>query len=542
MLRQEEGFTLIEVTVAAALLLVGVLGVLTMLNQASYSTVTSKAREQGVALQREIIEAARAIPYAQLTPTSAVTQIQAGTDLADDQPTVPGWQIRRRNTTYTVSVGACSVDDPVDGTGIADDATFCPPATTTSAQTCQTLLGVDGSIQGTPAAATAGVDVGNCGIDLNLDGQVDNLTRSELTASGLNLCGITGWCPTTTTDRLPDDYKRVKTLVRWDVGGGTRYALQATTIPNPGSSAAPQMTSLTSLLGLNITSGTSLTFAATLSRTPAAVSWSVDGSTKGTATGAGTGWGFAWDIGVVSAGSTPNTTEVLDGPYVVGAKGFDSYGAYGQTKSVTVSLNRRVPYPPQRFAAGRNTGASGGNNVIDFEWAPNRERDLVGYRVYRQPVVGSAIQVCPSSSGATTTATSCQATGQPGDPTLTYFVVGVDRSPLGVLREGDASTAASVTATNTAPAAPSGLVASTSGSSTILSWTASPGDPDDGDAVAYYRIYRDGTSYAARYDRTGTANELTFTDNATNGVSHAYRVVAVDSQLAESAFSNGVTR
>src|SRR5205085_1698978 len=135
-----------------------------------------------------------------------------------------------------------------DGTGIVDDAAFCPPGTTTTSATCRTLLGVTGAIQGTAAAASAGVDAGNCGVDLNLDGQVDNFTRSQLTAAGLNLCAQ-GWCPSTSTDSYPDDYKRIKTLVRWNVGGGSRYALQSTTVPNPGSSAAPQMTSLTSAGG-----------------------------------------------------------------------------------------------------------------------------------------------------------------------------------------------------------------------------------------------------------------------------------------------------
>src|SRR6476661_2477049 len=181
-IRAQDGFTLVEVAVASLILLVGVLGTLTMLNTASRATVTSKAREQGVALQREIVEAARGIPYDQLSPNSVVAKVQASPDLGDDQPNVPGWQIRRRNVTYTVSVGACSVDDPADGTGIVDDAMFCPPGQTTTATRCSTLLGLDGSIQGTPAAATAGVDVGNCGIDLNLDGQVDNLTRSQLIA------------------------------------------------------------------------------------------------------------------------------------------------------------------------------------------------------------------------------------------------------------------------------------------------------------------------------------------------------------------------
>lgn len=539
--RAQDGFTLIEVMVASLLLLVGVLGVLTMLNTANLATTTSKAREQGVSLQREVVEVARSVPYDQLVPTGVVGRVQASPDLGDDQPGVPGWQVRRRNVTYTIAVGACSIDDPSDGTGIVDDAMFCPPGQVTSATTCNTLLGNTGAIQGTAAAASAGVAVGNCGIDLNLDGQVDNFTRAQLAAAGVDPCAM-GWCPATSNDAYPDDYKRVKTLVRWNVGGGTRYALQSTTVPNPGSSAAPQTTSLTSQAGATVTSGTSLSFAATLSRTPAAVTWSVDGTVKGTATGAGTGWSFAWNIGALGTGSAPGPSEVLDGPYVVGAKGFDAYGASGQTKAVTVSLNRSAPYAPTGFAGGRNTGASGGNDVVDFEWAPNRERDLVGYRVYRQPATGGSIQVCPGAAGATTTATSCQAAGQPADSSLSYYVVGVDRNPAGALREGGVSAAVAVMAVNTPPGAPGALVASSSGDNTVLSWSPSAGDPDTGDAVAYYRIYRDGTAYADRYDRTGTANELTFTDTKTNGVSHTYRVVAVDTQLAESGFSNAVTR
>jgi len=76
----------------------------------------------------------------------------------------------------------------------------------------------------------------------------------------------------------------------------------------------------------------------------------------------------------------------------------------------------------------------------------------------------------------------------------------------------------------------------------VLSWGASAGDPDVGDSVAFYRIYRDGQDFIDRYDRTGTGSELTYTDTNTNGVQHDYYVVAVDTQLAESTFSNGATR
>jgi hypothetical protein len=538
--RGEAGFTLVEVTVAAFVMVVGLLGTLSMLDSANLATASTQAREQGVALQRELIEAARSIPYDQLVPGGVVPALQARNDLADAEPSVPGWQIERRGVVYILSVGACSVDDPSDGQGAVDDATFCPMGGGTPAATCSALLGANVLIQGVVGAAGAGLAVGNCGLDLNLDGEVDDLTRASL-AGSVNLCAL-GLCPSSTTDSQPDDYKRVVTLVTWDRGTGSRFALQSTTVPNPGSAAAPQVSALTAGSPLTVTTGTGLNFTATTSRAAATVAWSVDGNAKGTASGAQTGWAFSWALGTVSTGSEPAAGEVQDGVYVVGAKAFDPFGVSGETRSVTVSINRRAPYAPTGFSGGRDAGGSGGTNVVDFEWSPNTARDLVGYRVYRVPLAGSPVQVCPATVGATTAGTTCQASGEPGDALMNYYAVAVDHDPSGTLREGAASAIHAVTLTNTAPAPPGTLTASSDADgNTVLSWGASPGDPDVGDSVDFYRIYRDGTAYADRYDRTGTGAELTYTDTQTDGVTHIYRVVAVDTQLAESAFSNGAS-
>jgi Tfp pilus assembly protein PilV len=535
--RSEMGFTLVEVTVAAFVMVVGLLGTIAMLDNANLTTASTKAREQGVALQRELIEAARSIPYDDLVPNSVVPAIQAHSDLRDEMAGTPGWQIRRRGVTYTVSVGACSVDDVADGQGTADDATFCPSGGRTSAATCRNLLGANTNIQGITGAAAAGLAVGDCGLDLNLDGEVDELTRAGLSGH-VDLCAL-GLCPTTVTDTQPDDYKRIVTLVTWDKGTGRRYALQATTVPNPGSAAAPQVNNVTAA-SLNVTTQTHVAFSALTSRAAATVAWSVNGSAQGTANYVANTWSWDWDIGAVGD-TTPNADEVPDGVYVVGAKAFDPYGVSGETRSVTVSINRRAPYAPDGFTGGRDSGGSGGSDTVDFEWSAGTARDIVGYRVYRQPAAGNAVQVCPATAGATTTATSCQATSQPGDALLTYFVVAVDHDTVGNLREGAVSTPHVVTLTNTAPAPPGTLTATESDGHTVLSWGASAGDTDPGDSVDFYRIYRDGTVYTDRYDRTGTGSELTYTDTHTDGVAHLYRVVAVDTQLAESAFSNGAS-
>jgi prepilin-type N-terminal cleavage/methylation domain-containing protein len=522
----ERGFTLVEVMVAAVVLVIGTLATLTLINGANATTNSTKAREQGVNLQREIIEAARSVPYSQLTPTSIVSKIQATSGLEDSNSSSPGWTIRRRGFTYTVSAGVCSVDDAKDGTGTHDAATFCASGTgTTTAGQCSNFLGITGSIQGNGTAGTGSLAIGDCGIDLNLDGAVDNLVEASVDLCLLGLC-----VPPTGTDSKPDDYKRIVTLVTWDRGEGSRYALQSTTISNPGLSAGPQLASL-SPAGSSITNQatTSIAFSAWALQAPYTVSWMLDGTTQGTASGSGLGpWTFSWNLGSVGSPS-PNAGQVLDGTYVVSAKAYDRFGVYGNTKAQTFTINRRQPYAPSGFAGGRN------GTVVDFEWSPNRERDLSGYRVYRTSN-GTAL-VC-----SLTTQTSCQDTNPPGSLLVNYYLVAVDKDASGNLREGDPSSSITVTSLNNRPNPPTNLTATSAGSNTVLSWNAPAiQDPDLGDHIAFYRIYRDGATYADRYDRTAST-ETTWTDSHTGGTTHTYRITAVDTQLAESTIVGPVTR
>src|SRR3954453_8510691 len=75
--RREDGFTIIEVMVASVVLLVGIMGVLGIVIQADGVSTSNRAREQGISLQREVVEAARAIPYDQLSQNSIAYTIQA---------------------------------------------------------------------------------------------------------------------------------------------------------------------------------------------------------------------------------------------------------------------------------------------------------------------------------------------------------------------------------------------------------------------------------------------------------------------------------
>jgi len=283
------------------------------------------------------------------------------------------------------------------------------------------------------------------------------------------------------------------------------------------------------------TSATSLSFTATMSFAPASVLWYTDGTVRGNATGSLTTWNITWDLGTVTPGaSSPNAGEVLDGTYLISAKGFDAYGQSGSAKYSTVTINRRAPYPPTNVRAGRN-GSKG-----YIEWGANAERDVEGYRVFR---VGSPdLDVC---GGLVTGRTRCVDTGIPA-PAQQYYVQAVDRDSVGNARLGDKSAIANVPASTAdqPPYAPPTIVAAKSGTNTVLSWTAaSPEDPDAGDSVQYYRIYRDGTDFIANlYDRTATGAQRSYTDNNTGGDVHTYYVVAVDQSNVESATGSGVTK
>jgi hypothetical protein len=338
-------------------------------------------------------------------------------------------------------------------------------------------------------------------------------------------------------DTDPDDYRLVMTEVRWS----THNVRQATIIANPGSSAGPAVTNLQPTTGstsVTAPSTTSVGFTATTSVTPAAVNWSQDGDTKGDASGSGTGpWAFTWALGPATdtSGGAVDPSTVLDGSYLIGARAYDNVGTTGPSRSVTMSINRSIPRKVEGVAAGHN------GSIVDVEWQPNPERDIIGYRAYR--INGGSTQLVCSL----TQATQCQDTSPPSVSTLYYYVVAVDRDTAGNPREGSSSSAAqiAVTQTNHPPNPPTKLLASTSSGTTILHWTAPlVQDPDVllGDHIAFYRIYRDGSAYSNRYDRTGAGTDVTYTDTQTSGVQHTYYVTSVDTNLAESTLLGPVTK
>ena len=467
-LRQESGFTLIEVTIAATLLVVGVLGVLSLVDGANRATARNKAREAGVNLAREAVEAVRAVPYPDLIPSRIDTELKAQPGLADASPQ-SGWNVVRRGITYTLVPSVCSVDDGTvgqDGYGDHTGGFFC----------------TDSSTQGT-------------------------------------------------ADTNPDDYKRVAIDVTWRVNGQTRTARQEAVINNPGSAFAPAVKTLTPSPVSPITnpSVNTIAFTATTSSKAQKLTWSLDNVTQGNASAtsvAGTTWTWNW-----------NVTSVVDGTYLVGAEAFDQFGESGTGRVATVVLNRYAPATPTGFTGGENKLFS----FNEFEWNPNPERDVVGYRVYRM----SSSAIVPSSSDTVicttsvddTNPNSCRDTSPPSGSTR-YYVVAMAPARVGTGLEESARPGIGGTflvGANTRPAAPATVSAVAGSDGVTLTWSAAT-DPDAGGSIRYYRVYRDDNSFAGRLDRTSSGADLTLTD-PTGNAGNRYWVTAVDDKLAESDFA-----
>jgi type IV pilus assembly protein PilV len=528
--RDEDGFTILETLVAMVILVVGLMGTMTLLDAANRTTTSTQAREQGVALQRQMVETARSLSYSELTPASVVGLVRAAPGFTGSRIGGQGWEVVRRGVTYHMAIGVCSVDDAADGIGTHDPSTFCADgAGATTAAQCRTNLGANGSVAGTGTAS--GGAVGDCGLDTDFDGRVNGLTQSDVGACAPGVCTLS-----TPPDSEPDDFKRIVTLVRWSIGQGTRYALQSTLVPYPGFAGAPRVAALDPKTSLSATadSVTSIGLRASTDRKSASVAWYVDGTAGGTATDTGGGvvWDVTWPLGPVGA-ATPGDREVaggpkevLDGVYEVSARAYDTYGAGGPMKTQAVTVNRRQPYAPGGFDARRV------DNAVETTWQRSRERDVLGYELWRRS--GTTEQrVC-----ALTRETTCRDANPPSSGTYTYvmYAIDLDNASPPQNRRGDGASAPSIPFDNKVPSPPGALVATRLDASTVqLTWDLSARDPDG--TIASYRVYRDGT---ALNDAIGTTSLPSFVDRNASGGTHTYYVAAVDDKGAESRRTSGV--
>jgi hypothetical protein len=241
-----------------------------------------------------------------------------------------------------------------------------------------------------------------------------------------------------------------------------------------------------------------------------------------------------------------------------------------------VNVNEHTVLPPSSVTAGWNDLMGG----VDVQWLPSVDQDVLYYKVWHQYGSGPGAvttQVTTCGNGGNVSGTSCTDTAgilnseNPPIPSSrptctnpaqsyttanTYYIVGYDTDPsTGLPRPSTFSSPlsdANLCNHPPNPPVPNSLTATSSGGNIQLSWTApSPGDPDAGDSIQDWRIYRWAATGSmsdpgSRYQLIGTSTSspvTSYTDTSADpgGVTQNYCVTAVDTRLDESSCSNVVT-
>jgi type IV pilus assembly protein PilV len=240
----EGGFTIVEVMVALVLLLVGVLAMVVMIEGSLSSTSKTTAREQATNLARELVERSRQVPYASTTTAAAPAAIAAA---LPESPAVSGgtFTVQRRHVDYTVTVSACSIDDPSDGAGVGN-ATFCDaPSNSTGPGSAPvgSGLALGPNVLGLPVSLAVGGSLVNTvcnavGTDTAILNSVSSLGTSLVSLVGngaqLEACPSAGG-GSVAFDTRPDDLRRIRIRVDWTPGNGSPSSLtQTTLLTTPG--------------------------------------------------------------------------------------------------------------------------------------------------------------------------------------------------------------------------------------------------------------------------------------------------------------------
>lgn len=250
-LSSEHGMTLVEVMVAALILVTGMAGVLTLVDGANRTASATNARVTALNLGREVFEDARSVDYDLLTPSTVATALQAKPGLAG---TGNPWTVTRRGVAYALDVRACTFDDPKDG--LATGAAAAPD------NECLPR-----------AAAAAGAPV----------------------------------------ESNPDDFRRVDVTVSWNFRGSTKSLTVTDSIVNPSGGLGPRIKTITQPTA-QITSGTNVAIPVTTTPNASSLHWIVDAAgSEGDATGGPATWNIAWPIGTVgSVSAVPDGTYTLN--------------------------------------------------------------------------------------------------------------------------------------------------------------------------------------------------------------------------------------
>jgi type II secretory pathway pseudopilin PulG len=510
---EQGGFTIIEVLVAAVVLVVGLGGLLGMLVTADHAISTTRLRQAETSLAREVLEDARGLAPAQLTSTTIASALQS----AVPQATLSGSNLvvtravasSGNPTSFTISFNVCDLDNPSDGSG----------------------------------------------------------NHSSPPASG----GV--WCPDVasngTQDSNPSDYTRLSVTVT--PSSRSTPTIQQTILIYSRPVNGPAVTCLSTSAtcpgpSATVTSGSSLTFNVTTTAVAASIQWLVNGNVPPSGqipatstdpyTPPGTSSSFTWNL------------PAADGTYTIAAVAYDANGSSGTRSTVVVTLNRHRVIAPTSFSAGWNDLTGG----VEIQWVPSVDQDVLYYHVYRQYGSNAAQLVATCGASGNVTGTSCAdapesalappipsarpnpctSSSQSYTTTDYYWVVGVDTDPsTGQPREGTAqSPNVDANLCDHQPYAPSTLSGTLDNGQLPLTWDApSPAAPDGWDSIQAWRIYRWPASREVqipgdRYQLLGNPAATSYTDRSPDpgGVQQSYCVTAVDAHLNESPCSPVLTQ
>lgn len=581
----QRGFTMVEVMVAAVILLVGVLGTVALIDGANAATTKNQRREAGTNLTRQVVEGLQRLTSTALDG-DVTDDLQAVSGLTDADSGTAGWQLDNRGVRFNVTATACSLDDPSDGLGARPAGiSWCPGTAGTADSQPQdmrrvTVIATPASGGGTPLTQTVVVGPRQ-GSGLLSGGTTTTTTTTGTTGTTGTTTGGSGasvnvvnlnsvGCASTATGTF---------LFGTNASGNTGCYQTAWTNAKYLSIAAAFCASscTTNINGIGAVKFTASTTAAANT-----VKWSLDGVVKGNATNTGgNNWSFVWDL----ADTYPNQT--VDGGYDVSAQAFDAGGtSLGPPAKISFVLQRFYPdgaawgapvggWNPRWTQAGAlNASQASGAGTMEIEWFPTgstaarADRDLAGFQVQRCTVSSCGyvfINNCDPgyatggfSPGTLTSYTYCRDTGIATSSTIgNYRAVMADRLWDGTLngahvglppQSGDLIPATA----NRAPNPPTSLIATSSTTDVTLTWTVptGTGDLDASDCVDFFRIYRTPSTSSAptlpeRYDRTLTGVvDTTNCGNSTATTSWVdaapcsgtckYWITAVDRKLAES--------
>jgi prepilin-type N-terminal cleavage/methylation domain-containing protein len=533
----EDGFTLVEVLMAIIVILIAVLGTVALMDKASANTGEAKMRQTATALVRDLLETSQGLAYSTVTPATIVSTLQSK-GFADDSATTTGWQINRNGVTFTVTTASvCSVDDSSDGSGVhAAGTSFCSdsPAGTADGQP-DDYKRVTFTV--TPPAGT-----GPAVTETTIVGQ------NRASGSGGGGGGGSGSGQLSVTNLQIDTSSGKTTLYNGQVA--PCLAMNKCVFPSATSSTVTPK---------------NVWFIATTGSQAQKVKFAVNGKVMATVSGPGTSFSWNW---------TPIPDNQPDGVYTVTAQVFDTAGttALSDPKPLSVTLNRYRPDWNAYTAASAGRNPLWGTPIVatcpnatlttckpEIELYPSSsatarvDRDVTGFEFWRYiGKNGSGVQFCVTTGVA---ARWCQDTSNPTNSGVIQYAVAADaKNPDGTSQWSDITgKSVDINLSNGAPNPPTGLSVSRSGTTVTLSWTnpSASGDPNSGDCVDFYRVYRKNAGDASawtvndRVDRTpfgnavspcGAAGEVSNSITLFEADANAkqYKVTSVDTHLAES--------